>query len=176
MEKKIAQFLEFNGKRINVLTADGQWWVAVKPVCEALNIQYNRIFQNLKDDPELGQLLAEQLTVAADGKARNMTCLPEKFIYGWLFSLRSDSEDLRQYRMKCYDILYQYFHAPLTGRMHSLSEKSAIDIEIEELENKMLESDEYKKIQELKKRKTVINAKLRQLDKELVAGQLSLAL
>ncbi len=176
MEKRIAQFLEFNGRRINVLTADGQWWVAIKPICEALSIDFEAQRKNLKNDEILGQLPSNQTVVAADGKAREMLCLPEKYVYGWLFSIRSDSNVLADYKRKCYDVLYNHFHAPLTGRMTSLNEKSAIDLKIEELENKMLDSAEYREIQELKKRKTAINAKLRQLDKELIAGQLSMDL
>lgn len=175
MEKKTAQFLEFNGKRINVLTADGQWWVAVKPICEALEIDFQAQHRSILTDEILGQLSSEQTMVAADGRLRKMTCLPEKYVYGWLFAIRSDSPGLLQYKRECYDILYNHFHAPIAGRMNTLSEKSAIDMEIETLEQKMLESEEYLKIQELKKRKTAINARLRQLDKELT-GQLQLSL
>lgn len=172
--KNLEKFLEFNGKRIAVLLADGTWWVAVKPICEALNIQYNRAFQNIKDDPELGQLLAEQLTVAADGKTRNMVCLPEKFIYGWLFSLRSDNEDLRIYRMKCYEVLYNHFHGALTARLNTLSQRDGIAMRILELEEKLEQSEEYQEIQKLKKLKTETTKTLNRLDVELKAGQLSM--
>ena len=58
MKKPIEKFLEFNGKRISVLCADGTWWVAIRPICDALEVNYNRQFQNIKEDDILGQLFA----------------------------------------------------------------------------------------------------------------------
>jgi len=87
------KFLEFNGRNIYFLAIDGKYWIAVKPICEALKVNYNRQFQNIKSDPILVQLFAEQQMVAADGKLRKMVCLPEKFIYGWIFTIQSSSQE-----------------------------------------------------------------------------------
>ena len=73
--------------------ADGSWYVAVKPICEALNVDYTEQFKNLKEDEILSQLLCKHTTVAADNKQREMVCLPEKYIYGWLFSVKSNSPE-----------------------------------------------------------------------------------
>lgn len=167
----LSKALEFNGKPINfTLTPDGQWWVAIRPICEALDIEYTRHFRNTKEDEVLGQLLTEQSMVAADGKLRSMACLPEKFIYGWLFSIRSDSPGLATFKRECYEVLYNHFHKPITTRLNDLKTKSQIDVQIEVLQKKMASSDDARKIDELKKQKLQINAKLRQLDKDLVAG------
>lgn len=178
MEKRIEKFLEFNGKRIAVLLADGSWWVAVKPICEALEVNYIRAFQNLQDDEILSQLLAKQLTVGADNKMREMVCLPEKYVYGWLFSLRSDSGGLIEYKRKCYDVLFDHFHGALTGRMTALTEKSESELRMielqQKLQEKMLETEEYREMMELKQKQKVIAKKLKDLDVELLTGQLSL--
>lgn len=175
--KNLEKFLEFNGKRIAILLADGTWWVAVKPICEALDVNYERQFMNLRDDEILSQLLAEQLIVAADSRTRKMLCLPEKYVYGWLFSIRSEAPGLKEYKMKCYDILYNHFHGALTGRMTALNDRSETELEIldlqEKLDQKLLESEEYLKIQELKKKQKLIAKTLRDLDTELLTGQLS---
>ncbi len=68
MNKKVSKFLEFNGKRIVLLVKDGTWWIAVKPICEALGVDYIRQFKNLKANRILSQLLSEQTIVAADEK------------------------------------------------------------------------------------------------------------
>lgn len=141
MDKKLSHFLEFKGKRLSVLSTDGQWWVAIKPICEALDVDYIEQFKGLKSDDIFGQLLCEHTTVAADGKARKMTCLPERYIYGWLLGIRSNSSALRDYKLKCYDILYNHFHGTLTGRITTLGERSEIDLRILELEEKLKESD-----------------------------------
>lgn len=174
MNSNIERFLEFNGKRISVLLADGSWWVAVKPICDALNVNYNRAFQNLKEDKILGQLFAKQQTTGADFKTYFMVCLPEKYIYGWLFSIRSNSPELIEYKKVCYDVLYNHFHGTLTGRLTALSEKSATAEEIKELEQRLVESDEYNRIVELKKRQRDLNKRLKNLDLDLMQGQISL--
>ena len=61
--------------------------VPIKPICEALGIDYARQFQKLKDDEDLGPTIGLTPTVAADGKIREMVCLPMEFIFGWLFTI-----------------------------------------------------------------------------------------
>ena len=68
----VSRFLEFEGKRIDVLLADGTWHIAVRPICEVLNVDYHRQYKNLQDDEILGQLLSKQTTVGADGRMREM--------------------------------------------------------------------------------------------------------
>lgn len=180
MEKRLEKFLEFNGKRIAVLLADGTWWVAVRPICEALGVDYHAQYKNLQEDEILGELLSKQTTVGGDNKMREMVCLPEKFVYGWLFSLRSESQDLKIYKRKCYEVLFDHFHGALTGRMTALTERSQTDLEIIELQEKMneklLASEEYQRIQELKAKQKQIAKRLKDLDAELLTGQLSLDL
>jgi len=180
MQKSIEKFLEFNGKRISVLCADGTWWVAIKPICEALGIDYERQRERISRHQILAQLPLKQGVVAADGRVREMLCLPEKYIYGWIFSINSDKAELLNYQHKCYDILYNHFHGTMTGRMNALSQKTETELEIidleEKLKAKLLESEEYTRIQELKKKHKSIAKTLKDLDVELLAGQLSLKL
>lgn len=61
--------------------------IPIKPICEALGIDYARQFQKLKDDEDLGPTIGLTPTVAADGKIREMVCLPMEFIFGWLFTI-----------------------------------------------------------------------------------------
>lgn len=171
--KDLESFLEFNGRRLSVLSKDGQWWIAVKPICEALGVEYTRTFKNIKEDEILSELLAEQPMVGADKKVRNMVCLPEKFIYGWLFSIRSESPALKEYKRKCYEVLYNHFHGAMTDRVNVLSERDRIDLRILELEEKLQETDEYLEILELKKQKTKTGKDLKRLDVELKTRQLS---
>lgn len=171
MAKAIERLLDFEGKNISIVYADNNWWIPVKPICDVLKIEYTRTFKNLKEDEILSQLLAEQPTTGADGKTYKMLCVPEKYVYGWLFSIRSDSPELRVYKMKCYEILYSYFHGIVKNRFEILTRTDDIDIRIAELEQKMLESNEYKEIQNLKKSKTNLRGQLKKLDVELKNGQ-----
>lgn len=176
-KNKVEKFLEFNGKRINVLTANGQWWVAIKPICEVLGIDYEAQRKNLKDDEILSELPSNQTVVAADGKAREMLCLPERFIYGWLFSVRSDSPGLAAYKRECYEVLYNHFHQPFTERLTELTAQVEIDNKIRDLQQRLTETDVYKEIEDLKRQRKQVTAKLRKQDRDIVADiQLKLEL
>ncbi len=178
MNKKLEKILEFNGKRISILLADGTWWVAIKPICEALNVDYEAQRKNIQSDEILSELPSEQTVVAADGKVRKMLCIPEMFVYGWLFSIRSESPELQTYKRKCYEVLYLHFHGALTGRMNALTEKSDTELRMielqERLEQEMKESEAYKEMQDLKRKQKDIAKKLKDLDTELMTGQLTL--
>ena len=49
------KFLSFNGKNIIFLNVDGTYWIALKPICKALNINADRSYRNVKKDPILGK-------------------------------------------------------------------------------------------------------------------------
>lgn len=104
MNQTVQKFLDFNGKTLMFLGKNGEYWVALKPICEALSVNYNRQYQNLKEDPIFSQLFAEQQMVAADGKLRKMICLPEKWIYGWLIQIQSNEPGLIEYKKLCYEV------------------------------------------------------------------------
>ena len=54
-------------------------------------------------------------STGADGKQYEMSCLPLKFVFGWLFTIDTSrvNEEAREsvitYKLKCYDVLYNYF-------------------------------------------------------------------
>jgi hypothetical protein len=171
MEKKI---LELNGKTLHCVFVDGKWWVAVKPICEALGVNYNRQFQNIKEDEILGSVFAIQQIQIPEDQGRDMLCLPEKFIYGWVFSLRSDSGELLQYKRKCYEILYDYFEGLLTRRQETLADRSLKQARKDQLEQELIEDERYKELQKLKTELSQINSSLKVQDRELLDRQASL--
>lgn len=170
------KFLQFNDHEIYSTYVDGQFWVGIKPLCEAIGVNYNRQAQNLRSDKILGQLVAEQQLVGADKRQRFMMCLPERYVYGWLFSIRSNSPKLLEYKKASYDILYDHFHGVLTKRKAIVGEKKEIDkllkVKQAELDNTPL----AKEISELKKKKTSCTSKLSHLDRDLYDVQEKLQL
>lgn len=166
------KFLNFNGKNIVFLTKDGKYWIALKPICEALNLDANRCYKNIKKDPILEPALAIlPMQVDKNGKSqiRNVTCIPEKFIYGWLFSINSDSEELIEYKRTCYDLLYNHFHGVISNRKELLLERNEIDEQIHQLKEHLKTSDiQYKKLEQLQLDKRKINKELGFIDKKIV--------
>ena len=51
MKQSIVKFLTFKGKTLLFLAKDGVYYVAIKPVCEAIGVDYIQQYKNLNDDP-----------------------------------------------------------------------------------------------------------------------------
>ena len=174
MENSIKKFLEFNGKNVYFLSSNGIWWIAIKPICDALNVDYSRQLRTLKSDTILGQLWSLETIVAADGKLRKMVCLPEKFVYGWIFNIDSSSLKLHDYKWKCYELLYNYFHGTITERNKFLKEKIDVEREMNELKASLSTNEDFIKLKSLESRRIFTKRALDKLDKELVENQITI--
>ncbi len=100
----------------NILVIEnGEKRIAVKPICEALGVDSSSQLQKLKTDPMLKSTVVLSTTVGADGKDREMTTIPFKYVFGWLFRIdsRNVKEEAREavlrYQKECYDVLYEHF-------------------------------------------------------------------
>ncbi|WP_446787445.1 phage antirepressor N-terminal domain-containing protein [Macellibacteroides fermentans] len=89
--------------------------VPIKPICDALGIDFPNQFRKIKEDEDLNSTVVLSTMVASDGKDREMACLPIEFVFGWLFTINPKNvkedarESVRKYRMECYRALYSYF-------------------------------------------------------------------
>lgn len=89
--------------------------VPVKPLCEALGVSSNKQIEKIKSDAFLSSTATLRLSVGADGKDREMFCIPFKYIFGWLFTINpknvkeESQETVMKYRVECYDVLYKHF-------------------------------------------------------------------
>lgn len=174
MKQSIKKFLEFNGKAILFMSIDGQYWVAIRPICDALSVNYNRQYQNVRSHKILRQQFAIQQMVGADLRFRNMVALPEKYVYGWLFSINSRSGALAEYQEKCYELLYDYFHGTIGQRHSILSRKAQDEQELHELESKLKDDTRFVRVQELRGAIVRSGIELKRLDERLISKQLSL--
>lgn len=165
---KPQNFLSFNEKTIYFKEVGNEYWIAIKPICEALNVDYIRAYKNISEDENLSQLLSEQTMVGADNKNRKMVCLPEKYIYGWLFSLRSKSEALKQYQMKCYEVLFNYFNGAIIGRKKLLEKQADTQKKIERVEQELKSNPQYIELITLRQESEQIKQYLRKIDKQII--------
>jgi hypothetical protein len=173
MNKQVSKFLEFNGKTLVFLAVEGEYWVALKPICEAIGVNYNRAYQELNTDPIFSQLFALQQMVGSDEKVRKMVSLPEKWIYGWVLSLKSASPELLQYKKLCYEILSDYFHGSIIGRKNLLQQKAKLQVEIDSIFNRMPVEDSLL-LSTATKKLNRINVQLRSLDGEMIQEERNL--
>lgn len=114
---------------------NGEKRVAVRPICDALGIDFSSQLQRLKRDEILSSVVVTITTTGADGKRYEMTTIPFKFVFGWLFTI--DTSKVKEeaqaavlnYKMMCYDALYNHFvrHEEfLEYRQRLIDEKLAI--------------------------------------------------
>lgn len=170
------KFLEFNGKKLTLVNADGKFYVAIKPICEALNVHYKAQHKAISEDEILSQLSSIQRIVAADNKQREMLCLPEKYIYGWLFSINSESEHLKKYKLECYEILYNHFHNIIADRVNELQQKKQLQEAHQKLHlEQMATNSTYRQLVELQQKLKAVNKALAQNDNTLLNGQIEMS-
>jgi hypothetical protein len=112
--------------------------IPIKPICEALGIDYHSQRQKLDDDDFLSSVEVLSTSTGADGKKYDMLCLPYEFIFGWLFTInpKNVKEEARpavaQYRIACYRALYRYFteQSDFLYEKQALLEKHINDMEV----------------------------------------------
>ena len=164
MIQSIERFLEFNGRTLLFLAKNGIYWIAIKPVCEAIGVEYTRVFKNIKGDPVLGPALAIQPMQVPGNQVRNMTCLPEYLVYGWLFSIQSDSKGLLDYKIKCYEVLFNHFHGSMTSRKKLIGRKANVRQQLAVLESSLRSNEEFKSWENLKAEEARIGKALKEID------------
>ncbi|SER73926.1 phage antirepressor N-terminal domain-containing protein [Giesbergeria anulus] len=107
--------VEFHGQSILATLNDGKPYVAMKPICENIGLQWEAQQKRIQRNHVLAQGMSMMDMVAEDGKQRKMICLPLTMLNGWLFGVdvnrvRPELRDkLMVYQRECFDVLFQHF-------------------------------------------------------------------
>ena len=64
-----------NETGITIIEEGNDYFVPVRPICDALGVTFSRQRKKIMDDPILGPTVAFRATVGGDGKQREMVCL-----------------------------------------------------------------------------------------------------
>lgn len=129
MEKTI---MKFNGIDIMAVEKDGETYIPIKPICEAIGVEAAPQRAKIQEDDILSAVGTLSVSTGADGKSYEMLCLPVRYIFGWLFTINPKNvkeearEKVLEYRRKCYDALYDHF----TGSMRRTIETNNAEIEL----------------------------------------------
>lgn len=170
------QIITVNGQEIVIATHGNEKYVAIKPICEAIGVNFQNQLEKIKEDEILGQLYTLRGTTGSDGKEYKMGTIPLKFVFGWLFTINPNNvkpeikQNVITYRLECYNALFDTF----TKRNAILKEKTNYQIEIEKLEADLEQDERFKKIKELKSSIKNASQRLNNLDKNVVNEQLEL--
>lgn len=168
------KFLTFNERCLFFQNIEGEYWIALKPICEALNIDWKNQFKNLKSDEILAGVLAKQPMQDNSNRVKNMVALPEKFVYGWLFSIRSKSSLLTRYKKMCYELLFDHFRNTITTRRQVLSEKEKLVTRKKELQERLSNNPYFNELLEIEGKERKASKVLKELDQGLIIDQTQL--
>jgi hypothetical protein len=100
---------------VDIIATTEEQMVPIKPICEALGVNYTTQIEKLKKHPIYGSVVPLRGITAADGKTYQTSCMPLRYISGWILSIHPDNvkeevrEHLIEYQLKCNDVLYDYF-------------------------------------------------------------------
>lgn len=159
---------QINGTDIVTVDQNGQTYVPIRPICEALGIDFAAQYNKLQSDETLSSTVAIIAMVAADEKERDMVCMPLKFIYGWLFTINPGkvAPDVRKavlrYRRECYEVLYEHFSASMARTIETNNAEITLLREI----NEALSAEK-----EAKAQRTKLEQKLKHLRNERLNAQ-----
>jgi hypothetical protein len=169
-------FIIVNEKQIPILTEGTEKYVAIKPICEAIGVDFQTQLDKIKEDEIIGQLYTLRGMTGADGKTYKMGSIPLKFVFGWIFTInpKNVKEEVKpnvlKYKLECYEALFDHF----TKRTSILKERTSYQIEIEELESELEEDERVIKLKQLKQSVKNASQRLNALDKDQVEDQLDL--
>ncbi|MBN8565220.1 MAG: hypothetical protein J0M25_00610 [Flavobacteriales bacterium] len=164
MKDSISNFLQFNNTNVLFTTVDGVTYVAIKPICQALNVDYSAQLLRVKNDPLLGSEYGVYHIQVGNLQGRKYTCISEKYIYGWIFSINSTSPEFLDFKKECYDLLYNHFHGVIGRRKELLLGKAEVTVKIDELKNKLYQSADYKELLELEAKKKAYTTQMSKVD------------
>lgn len=148
--------------------------VLIRTLCEALGIDADRQIRDLKADEMIGDEVSEQTTrLPYEDRSRPYTCLPEEYVYGWIFNIKfantmkpETRANLVAYKRDCYHALFQHFHGRIKQSQELNREEAIIDLELEavkkRLQQKLQTDPDHLRKLELEARKKVVQRAQRQ--------------
>lgn len=95
---------------------NGEVFVPVKPICEVLGIAHQAQQEVIKKHPIISSVVMLSMTTGSDGKQYEMTCIPLRYAFGWLFGIDARSvkpeayENVIRYQTSAYEALYERFY------------------------------------------------------------------
>ena len=109
------QLVQFHNQQISILNYNNKPYVAIKPICENIGLDWEAQRQRIKRNEILNSTAFMIKVVAKDGKNRDVLCLPLGYLNGWLAGIELSRVNpeikpiLKQYQLECFDVLYSHF-------------------------------------------------------------------
>lgn len=108
--------VDFHGTTLQAVVVDGTPHVALKPIVEALGLQWEAQHKRLARHPVLATSMSVMdMQMQGDDQRRAVTLLPLSLLNGWLFGISANrvrpelKDRLVQYQRECFDVLARHF-------------------------------------------------------------------
>lgn len=108
--------VNFRGDELYGFKQDDGTFLALKPMVEAMGLDWSAQFRRVQRDPILAEGIAMMATPFGRGGDQECLCIKLDLVNGWLFTIDSSrikDETVRQkvqtYQRECYSVLYDHF-------------------------------------------------------------------
>lgn len=108
--------VNFRGDDLYGFKQDDGTFLALKPMVEAMGLDWSAQLKRVKRDPILAEGMAIMATPFGRGGDQECACIKLELVNGWLFTIDSSrikDETVRErvilYQRECYQVLYDHF-------------------------------------------------------------------
>lgn len=145
------QTVSFNNQSLITIEQNGVHYVAMKPICENIGIQWESQYNRIRRDDVLNSVIFIMNMTGSDSKNYQMICLPIEYLNGWLFGIdinRCNPEirdTLIKYKKECYQALHDYWFNGKAERRTTVDDRTGLRNAVNMLVSKkgLIYSDAY---------------------------------
>ena len=145
------QTILFNNQSLITVEQNGNHYVAMKPICENIGIQWESQYNRIRRDDVLNSVIFIMNMTGSDSKNYQMICLPIEYLNGWLFGIDINRckpeirDTLIKYKKECYQALHDYWFNGKAERKTTVDDRTGLRNAVNMLVSKkgLIYSDAY---------------------------------
>lgn len=145
------QTVYFNNQSLITIEQNGVHYVAMKPICENIGIQWESQYNRIRRDDVLNSVIFIMNMTGSDSKNYQMICLPIEYLNGWLFGIDINRckpeirDTLIKYKKECYQALHDYWFNGKAERKTTVDDRTGLRNAVNMLVSKkgLIYSDAY---------------------------------
>ena len=106
--------VDFHGQSLVAVLIDGKPFVAMRPICKNIGLQWESQYNRIKRNPVMNEGIFI-MNMPSEGGDQETICLPLDMLNGWLFGVDVNRvrEEIRpklmQYQKECFGVLFRHF-------------------------------------------------------------------
>lgn len=122
----------FHGHNLITIEKDGKHHVAMKPIVEAIGLQWEAQLKRIKRNPVLSEGMS-MMDTPSNGGMQQMAFIPLDYLNGWLFGIEANRvkpeirDKVISYQRECYTALHDYWFKGVAVKPAKAGEKISHD-------------------------------------------------